>query len=106
MKQKVFRLKTTNAILSKKSLFPFSGYSDHEDEQTNHVNASISSSAPVRILRMGAFCCLCGPSLPNGAFHKNFFPFQVAKIASLGLLRRKGGNHHPAPVAARREVRK
>ena len=89
--------------LVKNSRFPLSEYSGHEDEQINHVNTSIISFAPVRILRMGAFCCLCGPSSSDGAFHKNFFPFQVAKIASLGLLRRKGGNHHPAPV--RREGR-
>jgi len=92
--------------LVKKSYYPPSGYSDHEDEQINHVNTSINSFAPIRILRMGAFCRLCGPSSPDGAFHKNFFPPSVAKIAISGLLRRKGGDHHPAPVAARREVRK
>lgn len=72
---KTFRHKTTRAILSKKSLFPLSRYSGHEDEQLNHINTSVNSFAPVRILRMGAFCRLCGPSSPDGAFHKNFFPF-------------------------------
>lgn len=50
---------------------------------------------------MGAFFCLCGPSPFSGAFHKNFLPFAVAKIASLALLRRKGGSHHPAPAGAK-----
>ena len=52
-------------------------------------------------MQTGAFFCLCEPPLYSGAFHKNFLPSAVAKIASLALLRRKGGSHHPAPVGAK-----
>ena len=75
----------------------------HEYELYDYIKALNSSFTPVCVLQTGAFCCLCEPSPYSGAFHKNFFPLAVAKIASLALLRRTGGEHHHAPV--RREGR-
>ena len=89
--------------LVKKILSNIRNYPAYEYELYDYIIASATSIAPIRVLRMGAFFCLCEPLPYCGSFHKNFLPFAVAKIANLALLRRKGGDHHPAPV--RREGR-
>lgn len=105
MKQRAFRQIRTEIYLSKKP-------GHHRDQLLiimnlyNYVNSLNNSFAPFCILQTGAFFCLCEAPSYSGAFHKNFLPFAVAKIAIPGLLRRKGGNHHPRTCGLRREVRK
>lgn len=105
MKQRAFRQIRTEIYLSKKAR-PSPGPVAYYYELYNHVNSLNNSFAPFCILQTGAFFCLCEPPSYSGAFHKNFLPFAVAKIAIPGLLRRKGGNHHPRACGLRREVRK
>ena len=60
-------------------------YCGHEDELTNHINTAVNSYAPVRCLRMGAFCIV---------FRKNFSPVMVADFVFYVFLRRKGEKHY------------
>ena len=55
----------------------------HKYEHTNHLNAAVNSYAPVRCLRMGAFCIV---------LYENFSPAMVADLAFSAFLRRKGEN--------------
>ena len=46
------------AIAIQQQNYPCSmpGHCGHKDELTNHMHAAVNSYAPVRCLRMGAFC--------------------------------------------------
>ena len=58
-------------------------YCGHKNELTSHINTAVNSYAPVRCLRMGAFCI---------AFRENFSPAMVADLVFYVFLRRKGEN--------------
>ena len=60
-----------------------STYCGHKDELTNHMHTAANSYAPVRCLRMGAFCVV---------LYENFSPAMVADLAFSAFLRRKGEN--------------
>ena len=54
-----------------------------KDELTNHMHTAANSYAPVRCVRMGAFCVV---------LYENFSPAMVADLAFSAFLRRKGEN--------------
>ena len=61
----------------------------HKYEPTNHMHTAVNSYAPVRCLRMGAFCIV---------LRENFPPVMVADLAFYVFLRRKGERHYPGPM--------
>ena len=70
----------------KKSLFPVTGYSGHEDEQSHHLNTSYASLAPVCVLQTGAFCILRN-------FFKKIFAF-VRRLKKSSVLSREKGRYY------------
>ena len=58
-------------------------YCGHKDELISHVNTAVNSYAPVRCVRMGAFCIV---------LRENFPPVMVADLVFYVFLRRKGEN--------------
>ena len=79
----------TGILQSQESLYSKREHCGHKDELTNHVNTAVNSYAPVRCLRMGAFCIVsCG----------NFSPVMVADLAFYVFLRRKGEKHYSEPM--------
>ena len=61
----------------------------HKYEHTNHLNAAVNSYAPVRCLRMSAFCIV---------LYENFSPVMVADLVFYVFLRRKGEKHYSEPM--------
>ena len=66
-----------------------STYCGHKYELTNHMHTAANSYAPVRCLRMGAFCIV---------FCENFSPVMVADLVFYVFLRRKGEKHYSEPM--------
>ena len=58
-------------------------YCSHKNKLTSHINTAVNSYAPVRCLRMGAFCIV---------LRENFSPTMVAELVFYVFLRRKGEN--------------
>ena len=79
------------AIAIQQQNYPCSmpGHCGHKDELTSHVNTAVNSYAPVRCLRMGAFCIV---------LRENFPPDMVADLVFYVFLRRKGERHYPGPM--------
>ena len=46
----------TITLQSENNLYSMPSYCGHKDEPTNHMHTAVNSYAPVRCLRMGAFC--------------------------------------------------
>ena len=87
---------TKGHLLSKKSLYPTTGYSGYVDELSNQLNTAVISYASVCILQAGAFrilqkifqklCPLFGK-----AKSRLYYP---AKRGGTTAFRQKGGEHH------------
>ena len=78
----------TDILQPQVSLYSEREHCGHEDELTNHVNTAVNSSAPVRCLRMGAFCIV---------FCENHSPLRLLIwrfVHSLGEREKK----HSAPM--------
>lgn len=79
----------TITLQSENNLYSMPSYCGHKDEPTNHMHTAVNSYAPVRYLRMGAFCIVfCG----------NFSPVMVADLAFYAFLRRKGEKDYSEPM--------
>ena len=70
-------------LQSKNNPYSMLSYCGHKYELTNHMHTAANSYAPVRCLRMGAFCIV---------LHENFSPAMVADLVFYVFLRRKGEN--------------
>ena len=84
-----------DVFLSKKSLYPTTGYFGYEDELSNQLNTAVISYASVCILQAGAFRIL------QKIFQKLCFLFGKAKSrlyypakGGTTAFRQKGGEHH------------
>ena len=64
-------------------------YCGYKDELTSHINTAVNSYAPVRCMRMGAFCI---------AFRENFPSAMVTDLVFYVFLRRKGEKHYSEPT--------
>ena len=56
MPQNWFWQNRTINLQSENNSYSMPSYCGHKDELTNHTNTAVNSYAPVRCLRMGAFC--------------------------------------------------
>ena len=74
---------------SENNPYSMPSYCGHKYELINHIHTTFNSYAPVRCLRMGAFCI---------ALRENFSPAMVADLAFCAFLRRKGENHYSEPM--------
>ena len=83
MKQRLLRHNSAGIYLPKKALTNAENCSTHEYELYDYIIASVNSFALIRVLRMGAFFCLCESSPYSGAFHKNFFLSRLPKLQVL-----------------------
>ena len=56
MPQNQLRQNRTIIVQTQNNPCSMPGHCGHKDELTNHMHAAVNSYAPVRCLRMGAFC--------------------------------------------------
>ena len=80
----------TITLQSENNLYSMPSYCGHKDEPTNHMHTAVNSYAPVRYLRMGAFCIFHQKISKNFPARLAFWPRSVLRVYERDITRFRG----------------